>query len=471
MGASSDGDECWIRSVGDRLARRSPSHIRVASAEHVLVQPVADISPRQSARRSVSTSRLPSLSARSHSPGRGFRAVWRGGSRDDAYRSRRQRWTSRRATTRTRHGSVGDSVLPYDYREGSRGRFTAARCSGSLVRVDRHRHDDDGSPAARSEAMRVADPSRRDRLVDAILRFLVDQDLLDASDIRVELEREIDAAGPDAVFDLKTRLETDHGWNYYPRDRLAHAIHHRLADRFLDQGSIACGVNHLTGLVGTPIVCAANHLSYADANVIEMLLHRAGAEQIANRLTAVAGPKVFTSRDRRFSSLCFGTIKVPQSAEVSSGEAALNAREVAVAARRSIDVALERLRSGDVLLLFAEGTRSRTGAMQAMLPGVARYLTVPRTWVVPVGLTGTEHLFSVNDSRLQPARVIVQIGDPVLADTLRVHARGDRAVMMNAIGLAIAELLPEAYRGAYGHPDQYVEAARVLRQSRGIAEV
>ena len=319
--------------------------------------------------------------------------------------------------------------------------------------------------------MRVTDPSGRDRLVDAILRFLAGQDLLDAPDVRVELEREIDAAGPDAVLDLKSRLETDHGWNYYPRDRLAHAIHHRLADRFLDHGSIVRGVNHLTGLVGAPIVCPANHLSYADVNVIEILLHRAGAEETASRLTALAGPKVFTSRDRRFSSLCFGTIKVPQSADVSSGEAALNARDVAVAARRSIEVALERLRSGDVLLLFPEGTRSRTGALQAMLPGVARYFAEPVTWVVPIGLTGTEQLFSVTDSRLQPARVIVQVGKPILADTLRVHARGDRGIMMNAIGLAIAGLLPEAYRGAYGDPDQYLEAARVLRESRGIALV
>jgi 1-acyl-sn-glycerol-3-phosphate acyltransferase len=317
--------------------------------------------------------------------------------------------------------------------------------------------------------MRVADPSDRDRLADAILGFLAGQDLLDAPDIRVELEREIDAAGPSAVLELKSRLETDNGWNYYPRDRLAQAIHHRLAYLFLDQGSILRGANHLTRLIGAPIVCVANHLSYADANVIEIVLHRAGAEDIANRLTALAGPKVFTSRDRRFSSLCFGTVKVPQSAEVSSGEAALNARDVAVAARRSIDAALERLRSGDVLLLFPEGTRSRTGAMQAMLPGVARYLAAPGTWVVPLGLTGTEQLFSVNDSRLQPACVVVQVGKPVLADTLRVHARADRSVMMNAIGLAIAELLPESYRGAYGDPDHYVEAARVLRESRGIA--
>jgi hypothetical protein len=53
----------------------------------------------------------------------------------------------------------------------------------------------------------------------------------------------------------------------------------------------------------------SNHLSYADTDVIEVRLHRAGYAAVANRLTALAGPKAFTNRQRRFSSLCFGTIK------------------------------------------------------------------------------------------------------------------------------------------------------------------
>lgn len=302
--------------------------------------------------------------------------------------------------------------------------------------------------------------------MNAILEFLAGRDLLAAAEIRVELEREIDAAGSDAVLGLQSRLEADYGWGYYPPDPLARAIHHRLADRFLSPGSQLSGAGRVAPVVGLPIVCFANHLSYSDANVVEVLLQRFGAAEIANRLTALAGPKIFTSRQRRFSSLCFGTVKVPQSAELASEDAVLSAREVALAARQSIDAALDRLRSGDALLLFGEGTRSRTAAMQPMLPGVARYLAVPGTWIVPLGLTGSEHLFSLTDSSPRPARLGVHIGDPFRAESLRRHARGDRAVIMDAIGLAIAELLPESYRGVYGETARYLDAARAQRESR-----
>ena len=290
----------------------------------------------------------------------------------------------------------------------------------------------------------------RDRLVDAILDFIAAADLLTREDIRSALEREVDAAGSDALLALKSSLSADLGWDYYPRDPLAQRLHHLLADRFLTPDSQVIAAEHLTEVMNTPVVIFANHLSYADANVIEVLLQRAGAAAIANRLTALAGPKVYTSRQRRFSSLCFGTIKVPQSADVSSEEAAASLRDVARAARRSIDVALGRLREGDALLLFGEGTRSRTAAMQPMLAGVARYLDVPGTWVVPVGLTGPEALFPVDDSTIRPARVTIRVGRAQPAEALRAHAGDDRRRVMDAIGLAIADLLSPAYRGVYG---------------------
>jgi 1-acyl-sn-glycerol-3-phosphate acyltransferase len=314
--------------------------------------------------------------------------------------------------------------------------------------------------------MSTPDASSRNKLVAAILEFLVGEDLLAARDIRAELEREIDEAGTNAVLALKAALTTDTGWDYYPRDPLAQGIHHRLADRFLAQGSELRGTHHLTGLTGAPVVVLANHLSYADANVIEVMLQRSGHAELGNRLTALAGPKVFTNRNRRFSSLCFGTVKVPQSTEVSSEEAVLNARDVARAARQSIEVARGRLRSGDALVLFAEGTRSRTGSMQTMLAGVARYLDMPGTWVLPVGLAGSEALLPVEDPTLRPARVVMQVGRPIQAETLLTHAAGDRRLMMDAIGLAIAELVPLEYRGAYGWPERLVDAANVLHDSR-----
>jgi len=306
----------------------------------------------------------------------------------------------------------------------------------------------------------------RDTVVAAILDFLGRGDLLPLDEVRAALEHEIDAAGPDALVSLKERLAADAGWAYYPPDPLARGLHHLLADRFLERGSTVVGLPALDALGPGPLTIFANHLSYADANVVDVLLERAGAGVLARRLTAIAGPKVFTSRARRFSSLCFGTIKVPQSAEVSSGEAQLNARELARAARQAIDVALGRLDAGDALLLFGEGTRSRTASMQPMLSGVARYLDRPGTWVLPAGLTGPESLFPVDSASVHPARITMRIGRPIRAAELLGHAGGNRRDTVDAIGLAVAELLPMSYRGAYADAARFPSAAAALSRTR-----
>lgn len=299
-------------------------------------------------------------------------------------------------------------------------------------------------------------------LIDAILQFMAAQEADVRLAMRASLEREVDQAGVTALLTLTARLNSELGWAYYERDPLAQRIHHVLAEHFVADGSGVDGLHHLAAVAGAPVVIAANHLSYADANVVEVLLQRAGHPAFANRLTALAGPKVFTTRVRRFSSLCFGTIKVPQSTGVASGEAVLSEREVARAARQAINVAHDRMRAGDLLLMFAEGTRSRSGGMQPLLPASARYLDVADTWVIPAGLVGPERMFPIESSRLQHARVTLRFGPPMLASALRSAAGGDRKLVVDAIGLAIADVLPPEYRGVYGDASAF-EAASGIR--------
>ena len=294
--------------------------------------------------------------------------------------------------------------------------------------------------------------SLRERLVTGILEFIGHQALIDPASTRAALLHDIDAAGAAALVGLHGRLTLQGGWSYYPPDPLARRIHHTLAERFLHPDSALVAADRLAPVEGTRLVLMSNHLSYADANLIEVLLHRAGIAALAGRLTALAGPKIFTSSQRRFSSLCFGTIKVPQSTEVASDEAAMSARDVARAAREAIGVAHARLDAGDALILFGEGTRSRAGTMQLLLPATTRYLDAPDLWIAPLGLTGSESLFPVDKSTVHPAKVTATIGTPVRARALWDATQGNRRAIADALGVAIAELLPREYRGVYEGP-------------------
>ena len=46
-------------------------------------------------------------------------------------------------------------------------------------------------------------------------------------------------------------------------------------------------------------------------------------------MTVLVGPKVYMLAVRRLASLCFGSIKIPQSQSRASGEAVMPRREVA----------------------------------------------------------------------------------------------------------------------------------------------
>jgi len=50
------------------------------------------------------------------------------------------------------------------------------------------------------------------------------------------------------------------------------------------------------------------------------------------------------------------------------------------------------------VLVFAEGTRSRSSGLQQMLAGATRYLDGPGTWVLPVGIVDVSGDFDAGDA-------------------------------------------------------------------------
>jgi hypothetical protein len=75
-------------------------------------------------------------------------------------------------------------------------------------------------------------------------------------------------------------------------------------------------------------------------------------------------------------------------------------------------------------------------------------------------------LFPVDDPTLRPARVVMHVGTPIQAAALLTHAGHDRRLVMDAIGLAIAALVPLEYRGVYAGTDSFGDAENILHDSQ-----
>lgn len=306
----------------------------------------------------------------------------------------------------------------------------------------------EGSVEVMDQAVAVRD--MRALLAHTLQELLASVSEADRSRVTDALPALLERASQAELEQVLYRVSTeDYAFGYHAPIELARRVQYLLADATLTADSHIEGIEHLRELDGRSAILLPNHLSYSDANVMEVMFHRAGLPNLCRRLTAVAGPKVYSEPWKRFSSLCFGTIKTAQSAQVASGEARMRPRDVARIAQQTIACAFERLDAGDALLLFPEGARSRDGTLQPLLPAVARYCERPGTWLVPIGIEGTERLMGLAESTLQPARVVLRVGAGLRAEELCARHDGNRTRVVRALGGMIAELLPAEYRGAY----------------------
>jgi 1-acyl-sn-glycerol-3-phosphate acyltransferase len=202
---------------------------------------------------------------------------------------------------------------------------------------------------------------------------------------------------------------------------------------------IVNGVEHLLeARERGPVILLGNHVSYFDTSATDAILAWTGHGDIADRMVTAAGPKVYKELFRLVAAACLNTLPVPQSTSFSHTEK-LAPRELARRALESVNAARSALLDGAVLLLYPEGSRSRTGQLGPFLRGVHRWVgCVDGVHVVPVAIAGTEQVMPVAEQRLYPRRVTLGFGE-----SLEVGTDGDAHAILERAHRAIASLLPD----------------------------
>ncbi|MFW6339937.1 MAG: lysophospholipid acyltransferase family protein [Wenzhouxiangella sp.] len=110
-------------------------------------------------------------------------------------------------------------------------------------------------------------------------------------------------------------------------------------------------------------------------------------------------------------------------------------------ARDAINQAVGRLQPGTGILFFAEGTRSRSGALLPFKKGAFR-VAVDQQWpILPMTVSGTRDVLPPGTLRLRPGTVRLQIHPPVPVAGLAV---GDLDDLRHRVRDRIASALPGA---------------------------
>jgi 1-acyl-sn-glycerol-3-phosphate acyltransferase len=118
--------------------------------------------------------------------------------------------------------------------------------------------------------------------------------------------------------------------------------------------------------------------------------------------------------------------------------------------RQALRQARRILADGLALVMFPEGTRSRSGRLRPAFSGSALIAARTGASILPVGIIGTEKIRGVTWFLRRP-QITVNIGHPFYLPTVSSRLTKTKLTeLTNFMMEHIAELLPLEYRGEYG---------------------
>lgn len=107
------------------------------------------------------------------------------------------------------------------------------------------------------------------------------------------------------------------------------------------------------------------------------------------------------------------------------------------------------LERDEVIALFPEGTRSPRG-LRKPVPGVVHLHLRTQAPMLPVAITGTQHITTIPRIFLPTGHITVRVGEPFALPVTEARVeKGDVPALADMIMRRIADLLPEEQRGVY----------------------
>lgn len=170
-----------------------------------------------------------------------------------------------------------------------------------------------------------------------------------------------------------------------------------------------------------PYIIASNHLDWTDIPLVPAYMRQR---------------VIYLAKEELFMGRIGWLVRFLGAIPVKRGEAD----------RQLLRASDELLKKRKILVIFPEGTRSKTRRLAQAHAGMGMIALRAGVPVLPVAICGSEHALK----RFRP-RVTVSFGEPLILQPKGTKiTKDDISEATETVMRRVASMLPEAYRGVYG---------------------